>query len=219
MALINGFYVFVEDESLDYDMEVTSHPVEDGIEITDHIQRKAVSISLSGKIVNYSDTVAYNDYRIKEVKAAQVLDAIKQLQRSGELITYVGRNAQNNLQIHSFSTSHPNTVWGGCEFDMTLKELRVAKPAYTEEKGEVNSVASGGTQQVENGENEEVYHTVKKGDCVWNLVTKNYKTLKPTFPTVMEKCNWVMSKNPNAFSRKGDFRTLQTGKKLLIGLR
>ena len=102
---------------------------------------------------------------------------------------------------------------------MTLKELRVAKPAYTEEKGEVNSVASGGTQQVENGENEEVYHTVKKGDCVWNLVTKNYKTLKPTFPTVMEKCNWVMSKNPNAFSRKGDFRTLQTGKKLLIGLR
>lgn len=219
MALINGFYVFVEDESLDYDMEVTSHPVEDGIEITDHIQRKAVSISLSGKIVNYSDTVAYNDDRIKEVKAAQVLDAIKQLQRSGELITYVGRNAQNNLQIHSFSTSHPNTVWGGCEFDMTLKELRVAKPAYTEEKGEVNSVASGGTQQVENGENEEVYHTVKKGDCVWNLVTKNYKTLKPTFPTVMEKCNWVMSKNPNAFSRKGDFRTLQTGKKLLIGLR
>ena len=105
MALINGFYVFVEDESLDYDMEVTSHPVEDGIEITDHIQRKAVSISLSGKIVNYSDTVAYNDDRIKEVKAAQVLDAIKQLQRSGELITYVGRNAQNNLQIHSFSTS------------------------------------------------------------------------------------------------------------------
>lgn len=219
MALINGFYVFVEDESLDYDMEVTSHPVEDGIEITDHIRRKAVSISLSGKIVNYSDTVAYNDDRIKEVKAVQVLDAIRQLQRSGELITYVGRNVQNNLQIHSFSTSHPNTVWGGCEFDMTLKELRVAKPAYTEVKEEVKSVASGGTQQVEKGENEEVFHTVKKGDCIWNLVTKDYKTLKPTFPTVMEKCNWVMSKNPDAFSRKGDFRTLQIGKKLLIGLR
>lgn len=215
MALINGFYVFVEDESLDYDMEVTSHPVEEGVEITDHVQRKAVSISIKGKIVNYSDTVSYDDNRIHEVGAGQVLDTLKRLQRNGELITYVGRNAQSNLQIHSFSTSHPNTVWGGCEFDMTLKELRVAQPAYVSLEGK----RDGGEQQVDKGENKEVYHVVKKGDCVWNLVVKNYKTLKPTFPTVMQKCNWVMEKNPYAFSRKGDFRTLQIGRKLLIGLR
>lgn len=213
MALINGLYVFVENEDVEFETEVTSHPVEEGVEITDHVQRKSVTISISGKIVNYSDTVAYDDSRIHEVGATQVLDTIKQLQRTGGLVTYVGRNAQSNLQIHSFSTSHPNTVWGGCEFSMTLKELRVAKPAF------VDGNTNGGTQQVDKGDNEKVYHVVKKGDCVWNLVTKNYKTLGPKFPTVMEKCNWVMEQNPYAFSRKGDFRTLQIGRKLLIGLR
>lgn len=215
MALINGLYVFVENEDVEYSTEITTHPVEDGIELTDHVKRKAVTISISGKIVSYPDTVAYNDVRIHEVGTAQVLDTLKQLQRTGGLVTYVGRNAQSNLQIHSFSTSHPNTVWGGCEFDMTLKELRVAQPAYVSLEGK----RDGGEQQVDKGENKEVYHVVKKGDCVWNLVVNNYKTLKPTFPTVMQKCNWVMEKNPYAFSRKGDFRTLQIGRKLLIGLR
>ena len=41
MALINGIYVFVEDESLDMNLECTEHPVEEGTEITDHIQRKS----------------------------------------------------------------------------------------------------------------------------------------------------------------------------------
>lgn len=72
------------------------------------------------------------------------------------------------------------------------------------------SKQNGGTKQVSSGKNTAVYHTVKKGDTVWALVNKNYKSLG-------KSCQWVIDNNPNAFSRKGDPTTLQIGKKLLMG--
>ena len=69
---------------------------------------------------------------------------------------------------------------------------------------------NGGTQQVNSKSGTAVYHTVKKGDTVYKLVTKNYKSLGKT-------CQWVIDNNPHAFSRKGDATTLQVGKKLLMG--
>lgn len=204
MATINGLYIFVEDESLQHDVESSSHPVEKGVEITDHVQRKPQELSLKGKIVDHNGA-----------KASDILEKIKQLQKSGSMIYYLGRNSMVNMQIQSFSTSHPNTVWGGCEFNMTLKEVRIAKPAYN-----ASRVNNGGTQQVDKGENKNIYHTVKKGDCVWSLViTGAYKSLDPKYSKPMDKCNWVMSQNQSAFSRKNDFRTLQIGKKILVGYR
>ena len=207
MALINNLYIFVESVSVADDMEITSHAVEKGVEITDHIERKAIELNISGKIV-----------KTDRMKASDILSKIKQLKNSGSLITYVGRNALSNMQIQSFSTSHPNTNWGGCDFEMTLKEIRIAKPAYVapQVKEQTQSV---GTQQVEKGENQNVYHTVKKGDTVWNLVSKQYKSLEPKFSNTMQKCNWIMEQNPAAFSKKEDFTTLQTGKSLLVGYR
>ena len=134
---------------------------------------------------------------------------MNKLQNNASLITYVGRKSVSNMQIQSFAPDYSNKTWGGCEFTITLKEVRIAKPAY-------NSKNSG-TQQVQNGDSNAVYHTVKKGDTIWTLVTTKYKSLYPKYSKVMDKCNWVMSKNPNAFSRKGDFRTLQIGKRILIG--
>lgn len=204
MALINNLYVFVENEDVSYDVESTSHPVEKGIEITDHIQRKPTSISISGKIVDCDGG-----------KASEILEKVVKLQKSGSLITYVGRNLAPNMQIQGLSTSHPYTNWGGCDFSLTLKEVRIAKPAYTAEKKN-----NAGTQQVDKGENKNVYYTVKKGDTIWGLVvTGAYKDLKPKYSKPMDKCVWVRDNNPNAFSRKGDFRTLQIGKKLLVGYR
>lgn len=204
MALINNLYVFVESEDVDRGVESTSHPVEQGVDITDHIKKNPTQLSIQGKIVSRGG-----------LKASDILDKITQLKNSGSLITYVGRNALSNMQIQSFSTSHPNTVWGGCEFSMTLKEVRIAKPAYNASTNKNN----GGTQQIDKGENKNVYHTVKKGDTIWTLVTKQYKSLEPKYSKVMDKCNYVMNQNPHAFSRKGDFRTLQIGKKILIGYR
>lgn len=72
------------------------------------------------------------------------------------------------------------------------------------------SKENGGTKQVNNGKGKAVYHTVKKGNTVWALVNKNYKSLG-------KSCQWVIDNNPHAFSRKGDPTTLQIGKKLLMG--
>lgn len=73
------------------------------------------------------------------------------------------------------------------------------------------SKKNSGTQQVNKSKKTTaVYHKVKKGDTVYSLVTKKYKSLGKT-------TSWVISNNPKAFSRKGDPTTLKIGAKLLMG--
>lgn len=281
MAILNGLYVHVTDESASREVDATSHPVESGIPITDTVKPKALTISLSGKIVDYGGT-----------KAQQVIDKIKSWQDSGSLITYRGRNNASNMQVRSFNTDHPNTNSGGADFSLELEQVRIAKSAYAPKKASSGSTFSAasikvgskvifkggpvyvasdakkaaatrgrstckvtiintrswgvhdyhlistdggrvygwvdfkniegcaqtgtsgttnaGTQQVSSGSGSAVYHTVKKGDTVWALVNKKYKYLGKSE-------SWVINNNPKAFSRKGDARTLQIGRKLLMG--
>lgn len=123
MALINNLYVFVEDEQVNREITSTTHPVEKGIDLTDSIKNKPFVISLKGKVVDHGN-----------VKAEEILSKIYSLQKKGSLISYSGRNVAKNLQIQSFNSTHPNTIWGGFEFDMELKEVRIAKKAYTAPK-------------------------------------------------------------------------------------
>lgn len=292
MALLNNLYIFVETENVSNTIKSSTHPVETGIDITDSIRKTPVEISLSGKIVDTGST-----------KATDIEKKIKNLQNNGSLIKYSGsrNNIFSNLQIQSFQTDSTNEVWGGYNFSMTLKEVRIAKSAYKAsankkktaaktnttkkiEKGSivvfkggnvyvssdakkaaakrgrstckveipnsksspirteswaihpyhlvstdggkvygwvdkaniegtstnVKAKTSSGTQQVTNGSKKAVYHTVKKGECVYNLVTKNYKELG-------KSCQWVIDNNPSAFSKKGDPKTLKIGAKLLMG--
>ena len=73
-----------------------------------------------------------------------------------------------------------------------------------------NSKTNSGTKQTTSGNSKAVYHKVKKGNTIWTLVNKNYKSLG-------KSVNWVISNNPNAFSKKGDPKTLKVGVKLLMG--
>lgn len=238
MAIINGIYVFVEDEELTHDAESTSHPVETGIDVTDHVKVNPIVLNLSGKIVSYVErrqcpvcgaainpssanyicpTCKSKLFNLAVHKASDILAELKLLQKNGSVITYTGRNTAANLQIQGFSTSHPYTNAGGCDFSMTLKEVRFAKSAFDATENTTNNT---GTQQIEKGEGSEVYHDVKSGDCIWNLViTGPYKNLDPKYSAPAEKCKWVVSQNPSAFSQKEDFRTLQAGKKILVGYR
>lgn len=120
MALLGGHYIFVEDEEVTRDIKSTSHPVETGIEVSSAIRRKPVQISLKGKIVDYNN-----------ISASDTLAKLYELQKKGSVLSYTGRNAQQNLQIHQFTTSHPNTNAGGADFTMTLKEIRIVKSSYT----------------------------------------------------------------------------------------
>lgn len=234
MALINDIYIHVTDESLSEDVETSSHPVESGIEITDTVKRGASQLSLTGKIVEYPTgrmvnpdptTWSWDRELVPEIISANtVISRLKKLKNTGGLVRYIGRNWCDKMQIASFETSHPNTVWGGCEFSMTLKECRIAKNAYVAPKINESSVKDGGQQQVEKGESKEVWYTVKSGDCVAALVAEKdapYKNLKREGAKsgYWGACNWVMDKNPTAFSRKGDFRTLKDGAKILLGVK
>uniref|UniRef100_UPI003A4C5AD4 phage baseplate protein n=1 Tax=Paenibacillus campi TaxID=3106031 RepID=UPI003A4C5AD4 len=48
MALIEKQYYWVEKESVSHPVEVTSQPVEKGIDLIDHVQRGAKVLSVSG---------------------------------------------------------------------------------------------------------------------------------------------------------------------------
>ena len=131
MAILNGLYIHVTDESLIGDVKTTSHPVESGIPLTDTVRAQAFSISLSGKIVDYGT-----------MTSAQVLAKLKQLRDSGSLIDYRGRNVASNMQIQSLETDFVNTNSGGADFRMELRQVRIAKSAYVPKK--TNSAVSGG---------------------------------------------------------------------------
>lgn len=119
MAILNGLYIHVVGESVDRDVDATSHPVEEGVPTTDTVKSKAIKIALSGKIVDYEG-----------MTAAQVLGQIKAWQASGSLVMYQGRNVFSSMQIRSFQTDHPYTNHGGADFSMVLTEVRIAKSAY-----------------------------------------------------------------------------------------
>lgn len=119
MATINGIYIFVTDEELSRDIESTDHPVEQGIDITATIRNKPLRLSLKGKIVD-ANGMSAND----------ILTKINDLRKKGSLINYSGRNTATNLQIQSFKTSHPYTNAGGADYEMELKEVRIAKSSY-----------------------------------------------------------------------------------------
>lgn len=202
LALLNNIYVFCEEESVEYSGESTSHPVEKGIELTDSYKRSPIELSISGKIVDN-----------KKEKAKDILNKLNKLKNQGSLIKYVGCISLGNMQIQNISVTSTYQNWGGYNVEISLKEIRVAKSAYDAAKSARLSA------QANQGNNSKVWHVVKKGECCWYYATKPYKNLKPTFPTIMKKCEWIMQQNPTAFSRKGDFRTLQIGRRICVGYR
>lgn len=290
MALINGYYVHVIDETVHTGIDSAAHPVESGLPITDTVIPKPKEIDISGKIVDVGDK-----------KASEILSALEKYMRTGSIIKYCGRNVADNMQIQTFDHSHPNTIVGGCEFDMTMKEVRIAQSSYkapiisdkeqnmpdtkpttptieTINVGDtvifkggsvyissdakkatvtrnrstckvekistaswsihqyclkstdggmvygwcdkadiemrsdttVNATTSRGTKQVIDGNENAVYHVVKKGDTLWSLVNKTYRSLDTSI-------EWVLDNNSSCFTTKGDPTTLKIDAKLLMG--
>ena len=77
-------------------------------------------------------TVGEMTSRLQEMGAISGEDRtkIENLMQNGSLVKYIGRNSVVNMQIQSFNHSHSNTIAGGCDFDMTLRVVRIAQPSY-----------------------------------------------------------------------------------------
>ena len=171
MALINDIYIFVETEDVSREITASTHPVEEGIELTDHIRRSPLALSLAGELVgsDYEDDIAQ----------------IESLQKSGELIEYIGVNLISDVVISKFSTSHAGDIRGGCRFTMELKEIRIASSPYSEGSG------NNGTQQVEEAPVPAAEsppsrtHTVKSGDTL-SKIAKSYYGNANQFPKIFD---------------------------------
>lgn len=123
MAILNGLYIHVTEESAEREVETTSHPVEEGTPTTDTVKPKELKIAISGKIVDYDG-----------MKASQVLSKIKAWQEAGTILLYQGRNVASSMQIRSFESSFSNMNNGGADFSMLLAQVRIAKSAYVPKK-------------------------------------------------------------------------------------
>lgn len=189
MAFINNFYIFVSDESISRSVEMSTHPVETGLDITDNVKRQPITLSISGEIVGDN--------------ASTVLSNIVALHQGGKIIKYSGRNIINNAMITKFDTGHPNTINGGCSFSAEISEIRIAKQAFrpvqlAKPKAPVtNKTTKSGTQQVQNNTAVKK-HTVKKGDSLYSIA-KAYYGNGNQYNKIYE-ANKDKIKNPNSIS-------------------
>lgn len=158
MAYINNLLIFVEEEEVTRGVEISSHPVEQGLNITDNIKSDPITIQLSGEIVGN--------------KAPLFLKMLTLWHQTGSYVKYIGRNIINNAVITSFDTGHTIDIKGGCSFRMSIQEIRVAKPAYVAPSTTKKSTKSG-TQQVKKNTTN-TYHRVKAGDTLWGIAVKYY---------------------------------------------
>lgn len=201
MATINGLYVFVQEESLDHGVESAAHPVERGMDLTDHVRRSPVKLSLTGEIVGPN--------------AASTRAQLIALMQAGALVNFIGRTCCGNMQIQSFQTEHPYTISGGMSFRMTLKEVRIAQSAVQPAAGETSTRAltRAGSQQIQapapSMSEEKVYHTVKSGETAWYLGEKVYKANGSSV-------GFIQTHNPDAPRKKGDWSTLPIGARLHV---
>ena len=128
--------------------------------------------------------------------APQKRSQVEQLMNNAALISYQGRNIKTSGLIESFSTGHPNTINGGCSFDMTIKEIRVANgsgyignttPTETRTTP-LKDVQETGTQKIEQNSTSDEVYTTRDGDSIYSEFVggglKNYAEMLENNPYI-----------------------------------
>lgn len=200
MAYLTGtrrIYLFVRTENNAQSISASEHSVETGADLTDHVKADAEEISLDG-------IISGRNYK-------NIVKVIKNWEKSGTRVNYSGNISLSGCLIHNFRPSFSADIQNGCTFSMELKKVRIAAPSYVVQPNnsapETKETTNTGTNSVEVNNTDGDYHTVKSGDTVWSLVNGAYKKYG-------KSCQDIMIANPEAFSRKGDFKTLKVGAKL-----
>ena len=175
IALIENMYLFVTDESISYNMNISENPVEQGVSLTDHAEREPLEFSISGMLLDDERTTAYEQYT-----------KLRNWQLACKQVKYVGRNVFTGV-ITDISKSNDYTVENGAPVTITMKEIRIANSQY--QTGSTQNVVQ---KQVANTNGDmTVWHTVKSGENL-TLIAKKYGT---TVNNIMKLNSSI--KNPN----------------------
>jgi len=134
----NIFLNTVYAEKPDRSVKTTEHPIEGGENIVDHIEREPMSLDING-IVTGRD-------------AALRLGKLKHYQAMGIPLTYRYRNWMGNMIIEKMQTTHDSEVDKAFKFDITLKEIKIARASVVKalklpQKVQVKKVTNKGRQQ------------------------------------------------------------------------
>lgn len=154
MALINGMYIFVEKESVKNAYGYTDNKVEKGLPLTDHVERKPVTLSVNAMLLDTDSTTAYDQY----VK-------LRNWASKGEIVKYVGRNIMD-VAITDIGKDSDYKVANGATVSISLKEIRIGTSKKTSSK----------SSKQKQGSSAKKYHTVRKGETLSYIAKKYGKT-------------------------------------------
>lgn len=176
MALLNGYYVHVTSETIEHGYAKTNNPVEEGVDLTDHIERNLIKLKLQGTVIDTPKLTAGKMYSQLQIWA-----------KEGTIIKFSGRNIIDAV-ITNVSKTSKYEISNGAEITIELEEIRFAKSPYTAPS------ENAGTQQVKTTADtpQEVWHTVQKGDTLYGIAKKYGTTLSWILAN-----NKVPSGNPN----------------------
>lgn len=158
MAKLDKYKIDNMTETESNTVTTTSYPVEKGFAITDSIQLQPQTFSISGRIV-----------RKTQKEADAVKTSIKNLQKKGKLVKYIGRINASDVLITSFSPSYDGSIANGFNMSLELQQIRIAKTPYVKKK---TKKKVSGKKSVKKKNSGPVYHKVKKGDTYWGCWKK-----------------------------------------------
>lgn len=162
---LGGYLIHVENEDADIDVDIPTHKVEKGIDLSDHVERKPIVIKLSGLLV-----------RPTSDRVETLVKAIEKMETEGKLLTYEGRRIYKNMLASGLSIKASSKVMNGYQFSLTLTEVRIAQSSYVSPKTKAITApkVQAGRKQAENKKDiKDTSHTVKKGDT-YSALAKKY---------------------------------------------
>lgn len=116
MAKIGDVEFNVLTESRPRTNTVTTYPVEDGADMTDHIERDRRSIEITGVVGDDDDP-------------AKTHEELTIIWYHGKVVDYKGRSTLRNCVIEDFTVDVSSESVKGFTFSMTLTQIEVAKPS------------------------------------------------------------------------------------------
>lgn len=104
----------VNKETVSRQSQITDNPIEGGGNISDHVFRQPKTIQLAGTVVN----------------GAEAISQLDRMWRTGDVLTYTGRNLIDNLVIQNLQSTHDATNRKGFTFTATLKQITIGSSEY-----------------------------------------------------------------------------------------